>query len=44
MNGYDDADLTGDGEFDAIEIEILEGGNSSKQSKIPNTGCCVFFY
>jgi hypothetical protein len=34
--------LDGDGEFDAIDIAILEEGNSaSTQSKNRNTGCCL---
>jgi hypothetical protein len=38
------ADLDGDGEFDAIDIAILEEDNSgSTQPKNRNTGCCSFF-
>jgi hypothetical protein len=36
------ADLDGDGEFDAIDIAILEENNSSNQPKKRNTGCCLF--
>lgn len=41
MDDFDDADLDGDGEFDAIDLEILEGSNSQNQSNSSNTGCCV---
>lgn len=41
MNDFDEADLDGNGEFNAIDIEILEGDNSSKQPNSLNTGCCI---
>lgn len=45
MNDFDPADLDGDGEFDAIDISILENedGGGSKQPASGNSGCCVFF-
>jgi hypothetical protein len=36
MNHHDPADLDGDGEFDAIDIAILEDGQSTNRK----TGCC----
>lgn len=39
---HDPADLDGDGEFDAIDIVILEEGNNSNQPQNRNTGCCIF--
>ena len=41
----DPADLDVDGEFNAINITILEEGESktSKQNKNQNTGCCLPF-
>lgn len=41
MNDFDNADLDGDGEFDCIDIEILEESNSLEDSKSSKTGCCV---
>jgi len=42
---HDPADLDGDGEFDGIDIAILDEGenNSSRQPKNQNTGCCLPF-
>lgn len=42
MEDHDPADLDGDGEFDAIDMKILEDGEQKK--KPPgggNAGCCV---
>lgn len=45
MDDFDKADLDGDGEFDGIDIAILDEGenNSSRQPKSQNTGCCLPF-
>ena len=41
MNRRDPADLDGDGEFDAIDIVILEEGqDSSPPPTNRKTGCC----
>ena len=39
----DPADLDGDGEFDAIDIAILEGDKEVDRSQYRNTGCCLAF-
>jgi hypothetical protein len=41
MQDDDPADLDGDGEFDAIDLMILEEGE--KKSECGNNGCCVAF-
>jgi len=42
MDDFDHADLDGDGEFDAIDMMILEGGEQEKKSSGGgNSGCCV---
>jgi hypothetical protein len=38
---HDPADIDGDGEFDAIDIAILEEDKGVKQPQIPNAGCCL---
>ena len=42
MNKFDPADLDGDGEFDAIDIAILEEeeGEKKQTPKNSNNGCC----
>ena len=39
----DSADLDGDGEFNAIDITILEEGESKTSAQNKNTGCCLPF-
>jgi hypothetical protein len=39
----DPADLDGDGEFDAIDISIMEDGEDSGGTKNKG-GCCVMFF
>jgi hypothetical protein len=39
----DPADLDGDGEFDAIDISIMENSEDSGGRK-NNSGCCVLFF
>ncbi len=39
----DPADLDGDGEFDAIDIFIMENGVDGGGRKI-NSGCCVLVF
>lgn len=44
MDDFDDhADLDGDGEFDGIDIDFLEGEGEidGKQPGGQNTGCCL---
>ena len=42
MDDFDPADLDGDGEFDAIDMEILENGEQEKQGPGKGeTGCSV---
>jgi hypothetical protein len=39
---HDPADIDGDGEFDAIDIVILEEGKvSNPRQQNRNTGCCL---
>jgi len=38
---HDSADIDGDGEFDAIDIVILEESKDSNRSPNRNTGCCL---
>jgi len=38
---HDPADLDGDGEFDAIDIAILEEAKDGKQLPNRNAGCCL---
>jgi hypothetical protein len=40
MNQHDPADLDDDGEFDAIDIVILEEGQDSAPPPNRKTGCC----
>ncbi|GAB4343236.1 MAG: hypothetical protein Kow0089_18860 [Desulfobulbaceae bacterium] len=41
MHDFDPADLDGDGEFDAIDIHIMEEGEKEDQSPQPGArGCC----
>ena len=37
---HDPADLDGDGEFDAIDVVILEEGKNPRQPPNKSTGCC----
>jgi len=39
----DPADLDGDGEFDAIDVSIIEDGQVSDPPPNRNTGCCLLF-
>ena len=42
MEDFDRADLDGDGEFDAIDIMILEEGEQGNEnSSGGKSGCCV---
>ena len=42
MDDFDDpADLDGDGEFDAIDMEILDGEEEDQQQPTSNVGCSV---
>ena len=42
MDDFDHADLDGDGEFDAIDMMILEDGEQKKTTPGGgNAGCCV---
>ncbi len=41
MDDFDHADLDGDGEFDAIDLSIMEDNNRRNQSPRGNNGCCV---
>ena len=43
MDDFDHADLDGDGEFDAIDMEILEDGEKSGQDPASGSGCMVIF-
>ena len=45
MDDFDKADLDGDGEFDGIDIAILdeEENNLPRQSSKQDTGCCLPF-
>lgn len=44
MDDFDHADLDGDGEFDAIDIDIMEDGEHGKSSAPRgSSGCCVVF-
>jgi hypothetical protein len=38
---HDPADLDGDGEFDAIDIAILEEAKDVTQPPNRNAGCCL---
>jgi hypothetical protein len=40
MNNHDPVDLDGDGEFDAIDIVILEEGKGNAPPSNRSTGCC----
>ena len=46
MDDFDDpADLDGDGEFDAIDMMILEGeDNGEKKPANGKSGCCVMLF
>lgn len=45
MDDFDEADLDGDGEFDAIDMMILEDGEQEKQgSGKGSSGCCVVLF
>ena len=42
MEDYDQADLDGDGEFDAIDLMILGESEGRDQRRITgSTGCCI---
>ena len=41
MDDFDHADLDGDGEFDAIDMEILEDGEKSGGPPGSGSGCMV---
>jgi hypothetical protein len=41
MKGHDKADLDGDGEFDVIDLMILEEGEPEKTNPPNKSGCCV---
>ncbi len=42
MDDFDEADLDGDGEFDAIDMMIIEDGEQEKKKPGKgNAGCCV---
>ncbi len=42
MDDFDEADLDGDGEFDAIDMLILEDGEQEKKSSGGgSSGCCM---
>ena len=42
MDDFDEADLDGDGEFDAIDMMILEDGEQEKKSSGGvSSGCCI---
>ena len=43
MDDFDHADLDGDGEFDAIDIEILEDGENQGGAPGSGSGCMVIF-
>jgi len=43
MDDFDEADLDGDGEFDAIDMMILEGEDLHRKQPTGNTGCAVVF-
>ncbi len=45
MDDFDHADLDGDGEFDAIDISIMEdeASDGKKPSVNGKSGCCVIF-
>ena len=44
MDEYDHADLDGDGEFDAIDISIMEDEEENKQPVNRKSGCCVVLF
>ena len=41
MDDFDHADLDGDGEFDVIDLMILEDGEQKNKITGGGTGCCV---
>ena len=43
MDDFDHADLDGDGEFDAIDMEILEDGGKDGRTPSSGSGCMVVF-
>lgn len=43
MDDFDHADLDGDGEFDAIDMEILKDGENQGGAPGSGSGCMIIF-